>query len=156
MINPRHSLLMIRIIINLDILALFAVMITTRKIFQDALRSLSSFKGPENLPHLLFCHNLSLLNSRPNWEFMTNPLLPPLHMFLCVLVILPRMTFPSPLEQNIILLQRRKLTIYHLRWFNRLLQIHLPTILFISNDQVPIQFSALHQGSFFRSMPSIC
>jgi hypothetical protein len=103
-------------------------------------------QGTKNLPHLPFCHNLSLLNNRLNWSFMTNPLLPPLHMSLCVLVILPRMTLPSPLEPKIILLQRRKLTIYHLHWFNHLLQLHLPMVLFISNDRVPIQFSPSSKG----------
>jgi hypothetical protein len=148
--NPRktkHNFLMKRISINLDILALFVVTITTRRIVQDASRSLSSFKGPENLLHLSFCLSPSLLNSRPNWSSMTNILLPPLHMSLCVLVILRRTTLPSPLGPKIILLPRRKLTIYHYHWFNRLLQFHLPTILFISNDRAPIQFSAPSQGS---------
>jgi hypothetical protein len=129
---------MTSISVNLDILALYVVMITTQNIVQDTLRSLSSFRGLEILPHLPFCHNLSFLNNRPNWSFMANPILPPLHMSLCVLVILPRMTLQSPLEPNIILLQRRKLTIYHLRWFNHLIQLHLPTVLFISNERVLI------------------
>jgi hypothetical protein len=119
------------------------------------LRSLSSFKGPGNIPHLSFCHNLSLLKDRPNWSFMTNPLLLPLHMSLCVLIILPRTTLQSPLEPKIILLQRRKLTIYHLQWFNLLPQLHLPIVHFISNDRVPIQFSALPQRALFRSLPLI-
>jgi hypothetical protein len=127
---------MIRISINLDILALSIVIITTLKIFQDVPRSLSSSKGPQNLPHLSFCHNLSLLNSRPNWSFMTNPLLPPLRMSLCVLVILRRTTFLLPLRPKITLLQRRNLTICHLRWFNHLPQLHLTMVLFISNDRV--------------------
>jgi hypothetical protein len=89
------------------------------------------------------------------WSFMTNPLLPPLHMSLCVLVILPRKALPSPLKPKIILLPRRNLMIYHLRWFNSLLQLHLPMVLFISNDQVLIQFSALLQRDLFGSLPSI-
>jgi hypothetical protein len=129
---------MIRISVNLDILSLSMVMITTRKIVQDVLRSLSSFKGSGSLPHLSFFHNLSLLNNRPTWSFMTNLLLPPLCISLCVLVILPRTMLKSPLEPKIFLLQRRKLRVYHLRWFN-----HLPMVLFISNDWVSIQFFSL-------------
>jgi hypothetical protein len=51
--------------------------------------------------------------------------------------------------------QRRKLTIYHLRWFNRLPQLHLPMVLFISNDWVSIQFSTLLQRALFKSLPLI-
>ena len=125
---------MIRISINLDILSLFVVMIITRKIVHDAPRLLSSSKGPKILLHSSFCHNLSLLSNRPNWSFMTNLLLLPHHMSLCVLVT-PRITkLQSQLEPKIILLRKRKLIIYHLCWFN-LLHLHLQMVLFISNDR---------------------
>jgi hypothetical protein len=140
--RPRHNLLMIRINTNLDILALFVVKITTQKIFQDVPRSQSSFKGPKNLLYVPFCFNPSLLNNMPNWSFMINLLLPLLRMSLCVPVILRRMMLHLLLEPNITLLLRRKLMMSHLCWFSHLLQIHLPTVLFISNDRAPIQFSA--------------
>jgi hypothetical protein len=104
------------------------------KYCQDGPRLLSSFKGPRNLPHLSFCPNLSLLNNRPNWSFMTNPLPLLLPMSLCVWVIQKRMVLRLPLRPKITLPQRRKLKIYHLCWFNSLPQLHLPMVLFISND----------------------
>jgi hypothetical protein len=127
---------MIRISINLDILSLYVVMITTRKIVQDKLRSLSSSKELGSLPHLSFYRKLSPLNNMPNWSFMINLLLPPLYMSLCVLVIQKRTTLQSQVRPKITLLPRRNMTIYHLRWFNHLPQLHLPMVLFISNDQV--------------------
>jgi hypothetical protein len=145
---------MIRINANPDTLALSVVMITTRKIVQDGQRLLSSFKGPRNLPHLPFCPNLSLPNNRPNWSFTTNPLPPLLLMYLCAWVIQKRMTLHLPLGPKITLPQRRKLMIYHLCWFNSLPQLHLPMVLFISNDRVLIQFFSLPQRVLFESLPS--
>jgi hypothetical protein len=152
--NPQYEKskmqsVMIRISANPDTLALSVVIITTGNIVQDMSRSLSSFKGPRSLPHLSFCPNLSLLNRNPNWSFTTNPLLPPLPMSLCVLVIQKIMTLHLLLEPKITLPQRIKLTIYHFRWFNRLPQLHLPTVLFISNDRAPIQFSSPLQSTLF-------
>jgi hypothetical protein len=131
------------------------VTITTRKIVQDEPRSLNSFKELGILLHVPFCHNLSLLSSRPNWSFITNLLLPPLRMSLCVLVIKKRTTLQSQLGLNITLLQRRTLMIYHLRWVNHLPQLHLPKVLFISNDWVSIQFFALLQRALFEIIPLI-
>jgi hypothetical protein len=76
-------------------------------------------------------------------------------MYLCELVIQKRMTLHLPLEPKITLRQRRKLTICHLCWFNSLPQLHLPTVLFISNDQVLIQFFALPQRVLFKILPLI-
>jgi hypothetical protein len=90
LINPKRKPLMRKININLVTLVLFVVMIVTRKIVQDALRLLSSSKGLGSLLHLPFCHNLSLLISRPNWSFMTKLILPNHLMSLCVLVTLKR------------------------------------------------------------------
>jgi hypothetical protein len=140
MINPKQKPLMRKINLNLVTPALFVVIIITRKIVRDVLRLLSSSKGPENLLHLLFCHNLSLLSSEPNWSFMTKLLLLPHLMSLCVLVILKRTKLQSQLEPKINLHPKRKLMIYHLRWFNLLPQLHLPMVLFISNDRVSTQF----------------
>jgi hypothetical protein len=117
---------------NLVILVLSMVRIIIRKIVRDMLRLLSSCKGPIQLLHLSFCHNLFLLNSRPNWSIMTNLLPLPHLMYLCVLVTPRRMKCQSLLEPKIILLLKRKLMILH--WFNLLHRLHLPTTLFISND----------------------
>jgi hypothetical protein len=45
--------------------------------------------------------------------------------------------------------------IYHLHWFNNLPQLHLPTVLFISNNRVSIQSFTLPQRVLFKSSPSI-
>jgi hypothetical protein len=129
-------------------------MIITQNIVRDMLRLLSSSKGAENLLHLPFCHNLSLLSSKPNWSFMTKLLLLPHPMSLCVLVILKRMKLQSRLEPRINLRQRIKLMIHHLRWFKILPQIQLPIVLFISNDQVSIQFFAPLLRALLKSLHS--
>jgi hypothetical protein len=66
MINPKYILLMKKISVNLVILALSIVRIITRNIVHDVLTLLSSCKGPKNLLHLSSCHNVFILNSRPN------------------------------------------------------------------------------------------
>jgi hypothetical protein len=50
---------------------------------------------------------------------------------------------------------RRKLTIYHLHWFNHLPQLHLSMVLFISNDRVPIQFFVLLPRVLLKILPLI-
>jgi hypothetical protein len=144
-----------KISVNLVTLSLFVVTIITRKNFQDALRLLSSSKGPESLLHLSFCHNLSLLSSRPNWSFMTNILLLHHLMSLCVLVSLKITKLQSQLEPKISLCQKRKLMIYHLRWSNLLLQLHLQKVLLISKDWVSIKFFSLLPRELFESLCSI-
>jgi hypothetical protein len=127
-----------KINVNLVTLVLFVVTIITQNIIHNTLRLLSSSKGPGSFLHLSFCHNLSLLSSRPNFSFMINPLPLPHLISLCVLVTPRRMKLQSQLEPNIILHRKRKSMIYHLRWFNVLLQLHLQMVLFISNDRVLI------------------
>jgi hypothetical protein len=73
--SPKHILLMTKINVNLITLSLFVVTIIIREIVHDALRLLSSCKEPRSHLHLSSCHNCFLLNSRPNWSFMTNLLL---------------------------------------------------------------------------------
>jgi hypothetical protein len=93
--SPKHSPLMRKINVNLVTLALFVVTTIIRKIVHDTLRLLSSCKGPEILLHLSSCHNHFLLSTRPNCSFMTNILLLPSLMSLCVLVTLKRTKFQS-------------------------------------------------------------
>jgi hypothetical protein len=128
------------------------VTIIIRKIVHDVLRLLSSCKGPGSLLHLPSCHNRFLLSNKPNWSFMNNLL--PLHhlMSLCVLVTPRRTKLQSQLEPKIILHQRRKLTIYQLHWFDILSQLHLQTILFISNDWAWIQLFVLLPRALFESL----
>jgi hypothetical protein len=121
---------------NLVILVLSVVRTIIRNIVRDVQRLLSSCKEPGHLLHLSFCHNLFLLNNRPNWLFMTNLLPLPHLMYLCVLVTPRKMKLQSLLEPKIILLLKRKLMIHLLHWFNLLHQLHLPMVLFISNDLV--------------------
>jgi hypothetical protein len=104
---------------------------------------LDSSKEPGLPLRLLFCHNLFLLNNRPNWLFMTN-LLPLLAlMCLCVLKIPRKMTLQLLLEPKIILLLKTKLMI------NLLHRLRLTMFLFISNDLILIQsFVCLLRVSF--------
>jgi hypothetical protein len=130
-INPRLILMMTKKSANLVILVLSVVTIIILNIVHDVLRLLSSCNGLGHLLHLLFCDNLFLLSNGPNWSFMTN--LPPLPhiMYLCVLVNPRRTNLQFLLVPNIILLQKKKLMIHHLHWFNLLHQLHLPMVLFI-------------------------
>jgi hypothetical protein len=126
--KPKQKLLMRKINVNLITLALFVVMIITKNIVQDALRLLSSSKGLRSLLHLSFCHNLSILSNMLNWSFMTK-LLPITHlMSLRLLVTLKRTKLQSQLEPKIILCQKRKLMMYHLRWCNLFPQLHLQMV----------------------------
>jgi hypothetical protein len=103
-------------------------------------RSLSSFREPRNPLHRLSYPNPSRLNNRISWSSMTNHPLILHHMFLCVLVILSRTMLHLRLKPKIILHLRRRLMIYLLLWYNPLQQLHLLTILFISNDRALTQF----------------
>jgi hypothetical protein len=134
--NPRLILLRIKKKKILVILVLSVVRTIIRKIVQDVQRLLSSCKEPRHLLHLSFCHNIFLLKNNPNWLFMTNPLpLPPL-MYLCVPVTPRKMKLQSLLKPKIILLLKRKSMIHLLHWLNLFHPLHLPMVLFISNDLV--------------------
>jgi hypothetical protein len=112
-------------------------------------------QGTPKPPTPVVLSHPSLLNNRLNWSSMIN-LLPPLPpTYLCVMVIQRRMTSHLPLVPKITLPPRRKLTIYHLRWFNNLPRLHLPMVLFISNDRTPIQSFALLPRAWFESLLSI-
>jgi hypothetical protein len=77
----KPLLLKIEISVSHDILALSMVTITTRRIFLDVLRLLSSFKGRQNPLRWQSCPNPSHLNNRPSWSSTTNHLLLRHHMF---------------------------------------------------------------------------
>jgi hypothetical protein len=119
------------------------VMITTRRTVRDVPRSQSSFKGSQNLLHLLSCLSPSLLSNRLNWSSMIN-LLPPLPpTYLCVMVIQIRITTHLRPMPKINLLLRRNLMIHHHHCLKNLPRFHLPPVLFISNKRISIQSSAL-------------
>jgi hypothetical protein len=134
-INPRLILLMTNTRTNLLNFSLSVARIIIRKIFHNVLRLVSSFKGPGGLLHPPYCHNHFLLSNRPNWSLMNNLLPLPCLMYLCVPMTPRRTKLQSLLKPNIILLQKRNLMIHHLRWFNLLHQLHLLTVIFISNDR---------------------
>jgi hypothetical protein len=125
LIKPKHNPLMRKINVSLVTLVLFVVMTIIRKIVHDVLRLLSSSKGTRIPLHLPSCHNHFLLSSRLNWSFMTNPLPLPHIMSLCLLVTLRRMKLPSQHDPKITPYRRRKLMIYHLRWFNLVMNINI-------------------------------
>jgi hypothetical protein len=86
--SPKRIMLMRKINVNLITLVLFVNTTIMRKIVHDMSRSLSSSKGLGSILHLSSCQNSFLLRSRPDWSFMTNPLLLPHIMSLCLLVTL--------------------------------------------------------------------
>jgi DNA mismatch repair ATPase MutL len=75
-------------------------------------------QGTGNLLHLSFCHNLSLLNSRPKLVIHDQPSPSTTSYVLMCTGDSKKNEVASQLEPKITLLQRRKLMIYHLRWFN--------------------------------------